>query len=324
MHTIKELQSIIEDSLQKREYEEAPLELFTPMTYALSVGGKRLRPVMTLLASEMYGGDLQYTLKPAIGIEIFHNFTLLHDDVMDKASIRRGKPTVHKKWNDNVAILSGDAMSIKAYQYIVDIDNKHVRQILNTFNDTALEVCKGQQLDMDFEEKDTVPISDYMQMIYFKTAVLFACSLKMGAILADAPEKEYNQLYDLGINLGMAFQLQDDYLDVYGNIKIFGKNIGGDILAKKKTFLLLTAFERANESQKNTLHDLLNNDKISAQIKIKEITEIYNELKVREYTNDKINEYLSKCKKNLSQLEIPEDKKGVLKILISKLENRDV
>lgn len=323
-HTINHLRTIVEDFLQKKEYEESPEALFAPMTYALSVGGKRLRPVMTLLATYMYDGNLQYALKPAVGLEIFHNFTLLHDDVMDRASLRRGMPTVHKKWNDNVAILSGDAMSIKAYQHIVDCEDRHVRKVLEIFNNTALEVCKGQQMDMDFESEKIVPISEYMQMIYYKTAVLFACSLKLGAILADADEKESDLLYRLGINLGMAFQLQDDYLDVYGDVKVFGKNIGGDILTKKKTYLLLSAFEKANEEQKQALHDLLENEFIDADIKIEEVRQIYNNLDIKKIVNDTINKYLGFCRKNLNELNVPQEKKQELNELIAKLENRDV
>lgn len=324
MQTIKDLQSLINVQLSEKAYEEEPLALFEPMTYALSVGGKRLRPVMVLLAAQMYGGDLAYALKPALGLEIFHNFTLLHDDVMDKASLRRGQATVHKKWNENVAILSGDAMSIKAYQYIVSCKDTHVRDVLKVFNDTALEVCKGQQLDMDFEEMDQVSLQEYLMMIRYKTAVLFACSLKMGGILADADATQQSELYELGINLGMAFQLQDDYLDVYGDVATFGKNIGGDILAKKKTYLLIQALEKAGVTERKTLLALLNNSEIAPEQKIEQVTLMYNSLQVKEDTKEAIADYIQKCKINLENLAIDTSKKDELKGLIAKLENRSV
>ncbi len=324
MQTIKELQALVNKELSQKTYEEAPIALFEPMTYALSVGGKRLRPIMVLLASQMYDGNLQEALKPAVGLEIFHNFTLLHDDVMDNAAIRRGKPTVHEKWDANVAILSGDAMSIKAYQYIVSCKEAYLSAVLQIFNDTALEVCKGQQLDMEFEEREEVSLEDYLLMIRYKTAVLFACSLKMGAILAGAEAKEQEELYKLGINLGMAFQLQDDYLDVYGDVRIFGKNIGGDILSKKKTYLLIQALKQADTVQKEKLWKLLDNKEIEPKQKVQEVTELYNELGIRKLTLDATTAYIEKAKQNLKNLKIEEEKKQELQDLICKLENRNV
>ncbi|PVX52341.1 geranylgeranyl diphosphate synthase type II [Balneicella halophila] len=324
MQTIKDLQELVNKKLSERAYEEEPIALFEPMTYALSVGGKRLRPVMVMLATQMYGGDISYAIKPALGLEIFHNFTLLHDDVMDNADIRRNQPTVHKKWNENVAILSGDAMSIKAYQYIVSCKEEHTQDVLKVFNDTALEVCKGQQLDMEFEEREDVAMEEYLQMIYFKTAVLFACSLKMGGILSEAPKDQQDELYELGVNLGMAFQLQDDYLDVYGDVNTFGKNIGGDILEKKKTYLLIKALEKANITEKADLLKLLNDAEIKPEHKIEQVTEFYNKLDVGKDTQHTIVKYIEKCKKNLENLDVPTEHKSELKGLILKLENRSV
>ncbi|MBS9768757.1 MAG: polyprenyl synthetase family protein [Flavobacteriaceae bacterium] len=324
MQTIKDLQILVNKKISERAYEEEPLALFEPMTYGLSVGGKRLRPVMVLLVTQMYGGNLEYALKPALGLEIFHNFTLLHDDVMDNASIRRGKPTVHAKWNENVAILSGDAMSIKAYQYIVSCEDTHIRSVLEVFNNTALEVCKGQQLDMDFEELDEVALDEYLLMIRYKTAVLFACSLQMGGILANAPQKEQEELYELGINLGMAFQLQDDYLDVYGDVATFGKAIGGDILAKKKTYLLIQALAKATTEGKSQLLGLLNDKDLQADEKIQKVTDFYNKLGVKELTQKEIANYIEKCKTNLENLAVAEEYKKELQDLIAKLENRSV
>lgn len=324
MYSIEKLRKEIEERLAKKEYEENPIALFEPMTYALKVGGKRLRPVMMLLSAQLYGADVEYVMNPALGIEIFHNFTLLHDDVMDKADLRRGNPTVHKKWNENVAILSGDAMSIKAYQYIVNCRDAHVRQVLQVFNETALEVCKGQQLDMEFETRVDVTLSEYIQMICYKTAVLFAGSLKLGAILGDAPLKDQELLYEFGINLGLAFQIQDDYLDVYGDSSVFGKNIGGDILTRKKTYLLLKAIEKASEEQKTLLYSVLGNETLSDSKKILDVTTLYNHLGIKEETNATIDKYIAQCQQNLAALSIPKDRKAELFSLISKLEHRNV
>lgn len=324
MYSIEKLQEKIEKRLAKKEYEESPIALFQPMTYALKAGGKRLRPVMMLLSAQLYDADVEYVMNPALGIEIFHNFTLLHDDVMDNADLRRGNPTVHKKWNENVAILSGDAMSIKAYQYIVNCKDEHVRQVLDVFNDTALEVCKGQQLDMEFETRVDVTLVEYIQMIRYKTAVLFAGSLKLGAILGNAPLKDQDLLYEFGVNLGLAFQIQDDYLDVYGDSSVFGKNIGGDILTKKKTYLLLRAVEKASEEQKSLLYSVLEDEGVSDSKKISEVTALYNQLGMKDETNATIDKYIAMCRQNLEELSIPKDRKTEFFSLIDKLEHRNV
>ena len=239
MYTVDELRAIIKEELDKKEYIQEPYSLFEPILYILEDGGKRLRPLLTLMAYNLYREDIEKVLKSAIGIEIFHNYTLLHDDVMDDAELRRGRPTVHKKWNSNVAILSGDAAAITAYQCIEHCEDKYLRRAIDFFNQVAMDVCRGQQYDMLFETRNDVSEEEYIKMIYLKTSVLLAGSLRHGALLADAPEHEYNALYEFGGYLGLAFQLQDDYLDVYGDVAEFGKNIGGDIVANKKTYMLI-------------------------------------------------------------------------------------
>ena len=238
--------------------EQKAGKLYRPIDYVLSMGGKHLRPSLMLMACNIFSEDIAPAIKPAIGIEIFHNFTLLHDDIMDKADSRRGKPTVHKKWEENVAILSGDAMLIKAYQYISTCPEKRLSKILEVFSQTAIEVCEGQQYDMDFEKESLVTEEMYLKMIRLKTAVLLGASLKIGAIIGGANQHEANCLYDFGINIGIAFQLKDDLLDVYGNSKKFGKTIGGDITCNKKTFLLIRTINKANEKEKEELEKWLN------------------------------------------------------------------
>lgn len=253
MYTIDELREIVKKEMAKQEYIEKPYSLFEPIKYILEDGGKRLRPILTLLAYNLYREDIERVLKSAIGIEIFHNYTLLHDDVMDDAELRRGRQTVHKKWNNNVAILSGDAAAITAYKYIEHCEDRYLRRAIDGFNQVAMDVCKGQQYDMEFETRNDVTEEEYLHMIYLKTSVLIAGSLRHGALIAGAPEHEYKALYDFGGFLGLAFQLQDDYLDVYGDVSEFGKNIGGDIVSNKKTYMLIRAFELADEATKKEL-----------------------------------------------------------------------
>ncbi len=322
MHSLKEFQEIVKNHLLDKEFIQEPDRLFDPMHYILAVGGKRIRPVLVLLAAEMYGGSIKEAMKPALGIELFHNFTLLHDDVMDRAELRRGQKTVHKKWDENVAILSGDAISIKAYQYIVSCEDGKVRDMLEIFNTTALEVCKGQQFDMEFESRQIVSYEEYLQMIEYKTAVLFGCSLKMGGILGEADSTQRELLYQIGINLGMAFQLQDDYLDVFGDTAVFGKKIGNDIIANKKTFLLVKSFELADEATKQELSSLLQDTNMENKQKIEAVTNIYQKLDIATITEQKIQAYVKMCKKNISLLQVAESKKDVLHQLVAKLEYR--
>ena len=252
MRTFEEICRTIEEALARLTFDQPPRSLFDPITYTLSLGGKRIRPALALMACDLFGGKNEDVLQPALGLEVFHNFTLLHDDLMDEADRRRDKPTVHKLWNPNVAILSGDAMLICAYQLVAKANDK---AILELFSRTALEICAGQQYDMEFESRSDVTEEEYLEMIRLKTAVLLACALKVGAMIGGASAADADALYDYGIHIGLAFQLQDDLLDVYGDPKTFGKNIGGDILCNKKTFLLISALSAASEEQRQVMED---------------------------------------------------------------------
>ena len=309
MYTIEQLREVIKAELDKQEYVEEPYSLFEPIKYIMEDGGKRLRPVLTLMAYNLYRDDIGKALKSAIGFEIFHNYTLLHDDVMDDAELRRGRQTVHKKWNSNVAILSGDAAAITAYKYIETCEDPYLRRVIDGFNQVAMDVCKGQQYDMEFETRDDVTEEEYIQMIYLKTSVLIAGSMRHGALIAGAPEHEYKELYDFGGYLGLVFQLQDDYLDVYGDVEEFGKKIGGDILCNKKTYLLIKAFELASEEDKALLKEWVVKEKFNPQEKIKEVTEIYNRSGVKEALRAKVDDYLEKSRIALDKIEVPEERK---------------
>ncbi|WP_321310497.1 polyprenyl synthetase family protein [Marinifilum fragile] len=324
MYSFKELQDVVQKEIDGLEFSTPPEGLFEPMKYILGIGGKRLRPILVLLSANLFKDDLKKVYLPAIGIEVFHNFTLLHDDVMDNAPIRRSKATVHEKWNSNVAILSGDAMSIKAYQYIVSCEDRHLRDVLTVFNQTALEVCEGQQFDMEFEDRRDVQINEYLEMIRLKTAVLLGGSLKMGAVMGDADAKDAELLYHFGVNLGMAFQLQDDYLDVFGNQDVFGKKIGGDILCNKKTFLLIKAFELAKGDDKKELEGWISAKDFNPEEKINAVRTIYEKLKVKDESQAKIDEYFSLCLEYLDKVNVLAEKKKELYSLVKKLVNRSV
>lgn len=309
MYTIEQLRDIIKAELDREEYVEEPYSLFEPIKYIMEDGGKRLRPVLTLMAYNLYRDDIEKAFKSAIGIEIFHNYTLLHDDVMDDAELRRGRQTVHKKWNSNVAILSGDAAAITAYKYIETVEDPYLRQVIDGFNQVAMDVCKGQQYDMEFETRDDVTEEEYIQMIYLKTSVLIAGSMRHGALIAGAPEHEYKALYDFGGYLGLVFQLQDDYLDVYGEVEEFGKKIGGDILCNKKTYMLIKALELAGEEDKASLREWLNKERFNPTEKIKDVTEIYNRAGIKEVVMAKIDDYLEKSRSALDKVNVPEERK---------------
>ncbi|PKQ61161.1 polyprenyl synthetase family protein [Labilibaculum manganireducens] len=324
MYSFNELHEIIEKEIDGLEFSAPPEGLFEPMKYILGIGGKRLRPILVLLGANLYKDDLSKVCLPAIGIEIFHNFTLLHDDVMDNAPIRRNKKTVHEKWNSNVAILSGDAMSIKAYQYIGSCEDKYLRDVLTVFNQTALEVCEGQQFDMEFEDRNDVEIEEYLNMIRLKTAVLLGGSLKMGAIMGDASSKDAELLYHFGVNLGMAFQLQDDLLDVFGDEAVFGKKIGGDILSNKKTFLLINALETASGDVEKELKSWITTKSFNPEEKIKAVGTIYEQLNVREYSQNKIENYFALCLEYLDKVDVDAEKKKELYLLVKGLVDRSV
>lgn len=309
----------LEKEIKHINFDYPPKSLYDPIEYILELGGKRIRPALTLMACNIYKENVDDTLKPAIGMEVFHNFTLLHDDLMDNADKRRGKSTVHKVWNDNTAILSGDAMLIVAYKLIGETKPEHLKEILDLFTMTALEICGGQQYDMEFETRDNVEESEYLEMIRLKTAVLLACCLKTGAILGGATKEDANHLYDFGINIGLAFQLQDDLLDVYGDPATFGKNIGGDILCNKKTFLLINALKRSSKEQRNTLESWINQTNVNAEEKIKAVTTIYNDLDLKTLTENKMIDYYNTGMKHLSSLQVSSEKLTILKNVCDRL-----
>lgn len=293
MQTIEEYIELINKAVANIEYPKTPFGLYEPVKYQLDMGGKRVRPLLTLMACDMFGGDIDSAISPALGLEIFHNFTLLHDDVMDKAEIRRGRPTVHIAWSENTAILSGDAMQIVATQKVCDVPANVHKEVLDLYNKTALEICEGQQYDMEFESREDVTVKEYINMIRLKTAVLIGCALKMGAIIGGATPQQSDALYKFGENIGLAFQLQDDYLDVYGDAKTFGKKIGGDILNNKKTYMLISAMTLAEGETKERLLALL--DGPQDDNKIEQVTAIYTELGIDKMAREKISEYSQKA-----------------------------
>lgn len=298
-----------------------PKKLYEPIQYILQLGGKRLRPVLTLLICDIYNGDVTKAMNAATAIEVFHNFTLIHDDIMDNAIIRRGKTTVHEKWNINTGILSGDAMMIMAYQLLEKYEPQLYKKLNILFSKTALEVCEGQQLDIDFETQTNVTISDYIKMITYKTSVLVAAAMKMGAILADVSNEESEKIYKFGLNLGIAFQLQDDYLDTFGDVSSFGKEIGGDINENKKTFLFLKALEVVNDVDKKELLEWYSSSN-SSELKVNAVTEIFSKNKIQELTKREIENYTKVAIETLKDLSVNEDKKEILKNFGLNLMNR--
>ncbi|MCF0190667.1 MAG: polyprenyl synthetase family protein [Marinilabiliaceae bacterium] len=323
MISIETIRTDVDNWLKELEFKREPRSLYTPITYSLSLGGKRLRPVMCIASCALFKDDYSQAKKAALAIEMFHNFTLLHDDVMDNSQLRRGQPTVMARWNTNTAILSGDQMLIEAYKLISDVDSPSVSLILETFNQTATEVCEGQQYDMDFEKQTDVTIAQYMEMIRLKTAVLLAASIKIGALVGGANIHDTKALYDFGINIGLAFQLQDDLLDVYGDEKVFGKPIGGDIMEGKKTYLLITALEDANSTQKKELLKWIENSDAKREEKIKEVTNLYNQIGVKEKTELKIDELMNKAMRMLIAMEISAEGKRFMADFVASLIKRN-
>ena len=320
MKDLSQIAEIIEAEINNTSYLKDPENLYSPIEYTMEFGGKRIRPILLLISYQLFNDNIERAFSPAKAIEIFHNFTLLHDDIMDKAPLRRGKITVHKKWNNNIAILSGDVMMIHAYQLLTQVESKYLKTILNIFNKAAIEVCEGQQWDMDFESTDDVLLIDYMKMIEFKTAVLLAASLKIGAVLADANDKDQNHLYEFGLNMGIAFQLKDDLLDVFGTSKLFGKKIGGDILANKKTFLYLKALQISDISTKLKLKKLYTS-KDEYDTKVEKVKNIFLDLNIKKHTLDLMKSYYIKAMKHLDAID--SDKKSPLIDFADKLMQRD-
>lgn len=324
MFTASELLEKINAHIADLRLIRTPKGLYDPVTYVLSIGGKRIRPVLMLMASNLYKDDITDILSPATAIEIYHNYTLLHDDLMDRADKRRGKATVHKVWDDNTAILSGDAMLVLAYQFMAQCPVGYLKEVIDLFSLTALEICEGQQLDMEFERRNDVEDKEYLEMIRLKTSVLLAASLKIGALLGGASPGDAENLYDFGVNLGVAFQLKDDLLDVYGNTAVFGKNIGGDILCNKKTYLLIKALEHADEAQARQLNNWINATSFNPAEKIAAVTELYNQIGVKKLCEDQMTEYCAKSVKSLAAVKVPDEKKKELEELMNKLMYREV
>ncbi|WP_320816182.1 polyprenyl synthetase family protein [Flavobacterium sp.] len=324
MHSIAQYQEIVSTHFKSLSTPNEPKGLYDPITYILSLGGKRLRPVLTLMTTEIFDVDYNKAINAATAIEVFHNFSLIHDDIMDDAPLRRGKETVHEKWDLNTGILSGDAMLILAYQYFEEYEPIVFHQLAKLFSKTALEVCEGQQYDVDFETRDDVTIAEYLKMIEYKTAVLVGAAMKMGAIVAETSEENANLIYDFGINLGIAFQLQDDYLDAFGNPETFGKQIGGDIIENKKTYLYLKAMEFSTPENKEMLSHLFSVQPSDNSDKIASVKTIFDESGASATTQDAILNYTQKSFEILSKIDISEDKKKILRKFGEQLMNRNV
>ena len=313
MLTAHEILNLVNDYLDHLPYDRKPQTLYAPIRYALSMGGKRIRPTLMLLAYNMFKDHPEQILSTACALETYHNYTLLHDDLMDNAKLRRGHLTVHQKWNANTAILSGDSMLVLAYERMAQCDPTKLKPILDLFTETALEIGEGQQYDMDFEDRTDVKEEEYIEMIRLKTSVLLACALKMGAILADASDEDADLLYKFGEQIGLAFQLQDDYLDVYGDTKVFGKVVGGDILCNKKTYMLIKAFENADASQSQSLLEWVSKKSFDPAEKIAAVTKLYNDIGIDRLAQEKIDYYFQNSKKYLDAVDVPEGQKGELR-----------
>ncbi|MDE7166259.1 MAG: polyprenyl synthetase family protein [Bacteroidaceae bacterium] len=312
MYTSTQLLGKVNDALANLAYDREPVGLYEPVKYVLSLGGKRIRPVLMLMAYNLYREDVERVIMPAIGIETYHNYTLLHDDLMDKADVRRGHPTVHKKWNENTAVLSGDSMLVLAYQRVAQCDPDKLPAVLELFTNTALEIGEGQQYDIDFETRNDVTEGEYIEMIRLKTSVLLACALKMGAMLAGAPKQDAQLLYRFGEQIGLAFQLQDDYLDVYGDFEVFGKRIGGDILCNKKTYMLINALVQADEAQRTELERWIKATEYDETEKIKAVTRLYDEIGIPQMARQKIESYYMLAEQSLAKVNLPQSCKQQL------------
>ena len=323
MKTSQEILKSVNDFLDQLPYERKPQSLYAPIRYVLSIGGKRIRPVLMLMAYNLFKDQPQDILMPACGLETYHNYTLLHDDLMDQADLRRGHETVHKRWNANTAILSGDSMLVLAYQRIAQVPAEKLADVLDCFTQTALEIGEGQEYDMAFETRNDVTEDEYIEMIRLKTSVLLACATKIGAILADAPEEDVMNLYKFGEQLGLAFQLQDDLLDVYGDPKVFGKAVGGDIVSNKKTYMLINAYNRANEKQRAELTRWVEAPTFNREVKVAAVTRLYDEIGIRQLCEEKINYYFEQAAQYLLKVNVPEERKQALRLYMDELLHRD-
>ena len=321
--TSNEVLKLVNDYLDKLPYEREPKSLYDPIRYVLSIGGKRIRPVLMLMAYNLFKDHPEDILMPACGLETYHNYTLLHDDLMDKADLRRGHETVHKRWNANTAILSGDSMLVLAYQRIAQVPAQKLASILDCFTETALEIGEGQEYDMSFETRDDVREEEYIEMIRLKTSVLLACATKIGAILADAPAADVDNLYKCGEQLGLAFQLQDDLLDVYGDPKVFGKAVGGDIASNKKTYMLINAYNRANDKQRSELARWIKAETFNRDVKVAAVTRLYDEIGIRQLCEERINYYFDQAAQYLAKVNVPDERKLALRQYMDELLHRN-
>ena len=320
---INKVLSAVNEDLEKFSFGEEPVELYEPARYILSIGGKRLRPLMVILGTYLFDEDWEKAIRPSVAVEVFHNFTLVHDDIMDSSKIRRGNESVHIKWNVNQAILSGDAMQILAYKCLENYESKIQKKLIQIFNDTALKICEGQQLDIEFEKEKDLKFSDYIQMIKYKTAVLLGCSLKMGGIVNNASESDLELLYDIGLNLGLAFQIQDDYLDLFGDEKLIGKKIGGDVIKRKKTVMYHVFKDISSSEDSRFLDQIYDDNKLDDLTKVEKITSLYKDKEVNIKTRKLSQEDSSKAISLIEKLNIKNDNKTGLIDICNKLLARD-
>ena len=323
MKTANEILQLINRYFDEMPYNRQPASLYEPIRYILSLGGKRIRPTLMMLAYNLYQEDPESILPQACALETYHNFTLLHDDLMDHADMRRGHPTVHVKWDANTAILSGDTMLLMAFKLMMQCPQEYLHDVLDVFTETTLEIDEGQQYDISFETRDDVREEDYIEMIRLKTSVLLACALKIGAILGGASASDAENLYKFGEQIGLAFQLQDDFLDVYGDPKVFGKAIGGDILCNKQTFMLINAFNKADESQRKELEQWVSAVNPDPQEKIAAVTTLYNNIGVNRLAEERIRYYFDESRKYLAAVQVPEESKQELKAYTDKMMKRN-
>ena len=323
MKTANKILQLINRYIDEMPYNRQPASLYEPIRYILSLGGKRIRPTLMMLAYNLYQEDPESILPQACGLETYHNFTLLHDDLMDHADMRRGNPTVHVKWDANTAILSGDTMLLMAFKLMMQCPQEYLHAVLDVFTETTLEIDEGQQYDISFETRDDVREEEYIEMIRLKTSVLLACALKIGAILGGASASDAENLYKFGEQIGLAFQLQDDFLDVYGDPKVFGKAIGGDILCNKKTFMLINAFNKADEAQRKELEKWVNAVNPDPQQKIAAVTTLYNNIGVDRLAEERIRYYFDESRKYLAAVQVPEESKQELKAYTDKMMKRN-
>ena len=312
----------VNDFLSKLRYDRKPSGLYDPVKYVLSMGGKRIRPVLMLLSYGLFKDDVESVLMPACALETYHNYTLLHDDLMDNADMRRGHETVHRKWDANTAILSGDSMLVLAYERMAKCNPVYLSDVLHTFTETALEIGEGQQYDMEFETRNDVTEDEYIEMIRLKTSVLLACAQKIGAILAGASKQDQDNLYKFGEQIGLAFQLQDDYLDVYGDPKVFGKKVGGDIICNKKTYMLINAYNRADAEQRRELQHWMEAETFNSDEKVAAVTAIYNKVGVDKLAIEKIAYYFEESKKYLDAVQVSDERKAELRLYAQKMMHR--